>query len=588
LMAAVEASKRLPLAADSGWAFLMSPAVQRKWLGPDGAIPPTAASTTVIEWGVGVWRTGVVDSIENNRVVLSLQPPSAWQARHGRTTRVTVDLTADPKDGAAVVTITEDGFEDLSGTSDPEAASSEALRRWSKALDDLRDAASKARKRTRSIRQAVLVIHGIGEQTPGRTVRDLVQAAAEPEERSAVRSKPDRISKTFELRRWNLPGSRVRPTTDFFEVYWADKIRDTTMSQVLGWLRRLLLRRPTSIPSALKPVWWTAWLTLALAAVVVASFLPGLDVESTARWLGLAGTALLGVVSGFMVHSLGDAARYLWPHPANVAVRDRIRSSGVDLLDALHNSGRYHRIIILGHSLGSVIAHDIVGQYWIATHRRHDNPISVQNTNAARLARLLENGSPRPEDEELGSQWSVWGEMRRNTQTWLITDLITAGSPLAHAALLLAESPDELDGMFSRRELASCPPSPANDLWYDSGYIDQLGRRRTFRYLTHNAPFAATRWTNLYFPVRLGFFGDLVGGPLSDVFGEWIADRPVAWHADRWRGHTLLAHTLYWKIPKGAREGSWDHLDALRAALDLDRKSELKDVATAMPLESWI
>jgi hypothetical protein len=42
---------------------------------------------------------------------------------------------------------------------------------------------------------------------------------------------------------------------------------------------------------------------------------------------------------------------------------------------------------------------------------------------------------------------------------------------------------------------------------------------RDFRYFTHNAPFAAVRWTNLYFPVRFGFFGDVVGGPLVDVFG---------------------------------------------------------------------
>jgi hypothetical protein len=47
-----------------------------------------------------------------------------------------------------------------------------------------------------TVRQAVLVIHGIGEQTPGETVRNLVQAAADPDERSAVRSKPDRISHT--------------------------------------------------------------------------------------------------------------------------------------------------------------------------------------------------------------------------------------------------------------------------------------------------------------------------------------------------------------------------------------------------------
>jgi hypothetical protein len=90
---------------------------------------------------------------------------------------------------------------------------------------------------------------------------------------------------------------------------------------------------------------------------------------------------------------------------------------------------------------------------------------------------------------------------------------------LAHASLLLAGSKVDLEGMFERRELAACPPRPVKDMWPDNDYKDQLGRPLTFQYFTHNAPFAAVRWTNLYFPVRFGFFGDVVGGPLVDVFG---------------------------------------------------------------------
>lgn len=575
------------MAAQSGWAFLMSPTTQEKWLGLDGAIPPTATKAVIIPWGPGVWRSGIVESIDNDRVALSLQPPLSWQALHGRVTKVTIGVSSDEKDGAAIVTIREEGFGDLEGSTDQRAAGAESSRRWGEAIERLRSAASRARKRSQAVRQAVLVIHGIGEQVPGKTVRDLVQAAAEPKERATVRSKPDRISETFELRRWQLRGSRTRPITDFFEVYWADKVRDTTIGQVVGWLRRLLLRPPSSIPRRLRPVWWTVWLSLALGAVVAVSFVPPLEIEGV-RWVSLAGSILLGAISGFAVNSLGDAARYLWPHPANVAVRDRIRSNGVNLLAALHDSGRYHRIIVLGHSLGSVIAHDIVSQYWIATHQSHSNPLSVLNRQAADLADLLKDGSPRPPDDMAGSPWSVWGEMRRNTQPWLITDLVTAGSPLAHAALLLADSPAELEGMFLRRELAACPPRPTDDVWFNRDYIDGLARRRTFRYWAHNAPFAVTRWTNLYYEVTFGFFGDLVGGPLADVFGPWVDDRPVTWGADRWRGHTLLAHTLYWRIPKTTKEGSWAHLDVLRAALDLNRKHEPEALAASIPREVWV
>jgi hypothetical protein len=142
--------------------------------------------------------------------------------------------------------------------------------------------------------------------------------------------------------------------------------------------------------------------------------------------------------------------------------------------------------------------------------------------------------------------------------------------------------------MFERRELAACPPRPTTDLWYDDGYRDQLGRNRTFRYFTHNAPFAATRWTNLYFPVKLGFFGDVVGGPLIDVFGPWVDDQPLQWGSDRWRGHSLLAHTLYWKLPKSTRPGAWGHITVLRSALDLNRREDLEALAREMPREAWV
>lgn len=587
-MTKVEESTRLPLDAGAGWAFLMSRAAQRLWLGVDGSIPPRLDSDVVVPWVAGIWRSGLVTAIDDDHALLSLQPPYTWQASHGRSTSVAIDVSADEKDGAAVITVTESGFDDLGGACDVAAAVAEASRRWKAALKALASAAAAARKRSQNVRQAVLVIHGIGEQTPGKTVRGLVQAAAEPAERDSVRSKPDRISKTFELRRWNLTGSAARPPTDFFEVYWADKIRDTKLSQVFAWLRRLLLRWPWHIPSALRPLWWTTWIALGLAALVVLSFAPVLEVAADARWVGTAASALLGIVSGFMVNSLGDAARYLWPHPANVVVRDAIRTSGVDLLEALHESGRYHRIIVLGHSLGSVIAYDIVSYYWIASHRRHDRPLSVQNVQAAKLVQILEANEMRPADGDPGSAWSVWREIRRNTQPWLVTDLITLGSPLTHAALLLAGPSDELKDIFERRELAACPPRPTDDFWFDASYVDELGRRRTFRYFSHSAPFALTRWTNLYFPVKFGFFGDLVGGPVAGVFGDWVVDRPLAWRSDRWRGKTILAHTLYWRFPKRERPGSWEHIDALRQALDLNRRDDLEHLAESMPREAWL
>jgi hypothetical protein len=46
--------------------------------------------------------------------------------------------------------------------------------------------------------------------------------------------------------------------------------------------------------------------------------------------------------------------------------------------------------------------------------------------------------------------------------------------------------------------------------------------------LHHAAPFAAVRWTNVYDPATLVFFGDVIGGPLASVFGPAIIGRPTA------------------------------------------------------------
>ena len=68
------------------------------------------------------------------------------------------------------------------------------------------------------------------------------------------------------------------------------------------------------------------------------------------------------------------------------------------------------------------------------------------------------------------------------------------------------------------------------------------------RALHSAAPFACTRWTNLYFPAFLGLFGDMVGGPIRRWFGPGIKDIKV-----KWRGlaqYTMIAHSSYWRAKK--------------------------------------
>ena len=73
----------------------------------------------------------------------------------------------------------------------------------------------------------------------------------------------------------------------------------------------------------------------------------------------LASVVVLPLICGILVNIVGDAARYLHAAPTNVQRRHEIRSAGIEVLRSLHDPERhYDRIIVVGHSLGSVIGFD--------------------------------------------------------------------------------------------------------------------------------------------------------------------------------------------------------------------------------------
>ena len=81
--------------------------------------------------------------------------------------------------------------------------------------------------------------------------------------------------------------------------------------------------------------------------------------------------------------------------------------------------------------------------------------------------------------------------------------------------LLLAESGDEFRSRKTERELITCPPARDQKGYGYSlkpafvlGANPAMGANGAPKYnalaLHHAAPFAVTRWTNLYFPARFG------------------------------------------------------------------------------------
>jgi hypothetical protein len=163
-------------------------------------------------------------------------------------------------------------------------------------------------------RQAVIVIHGIGEQRPMDTLRGFVDAVL-PDPRSddvKYHSVPDRISELFELRRLLAPQTRSRPKTDFYEYYWAYHVCGTRYDHVASWVKALILRRPSLVSRRLLPLWLVSWavgISLVVASVRLLPHLLGTaegdPLQRIAIWVVSA--ILVLTVNTFAINYLGDA-----------------------------------------------------------------------------------------------------------------------------------------------------------------------------------------------------------------------------------------------------------------------------------------
>jgi len=431
-------------------------------------------------------------------------------------------------------------------------------------------------------RQAIVVIHGIGEQSPMDTLRGFADAVLEPapngDGEPLYYSKPDVISDSFELRCLRTRDSR--PRTDFYEFYWAHRMPNATWTRILEWLRLMLSRSRTEVPPRFRALWSVLVVTrtifiLAVLASLLAFLLPqGLRFDFPGTYklpFGLAAIALLA--EGLVLSVIGDAAIYLSPRPRNIEARHAIRSAGVALLERLHETGDYDRIVIVGHSLGSVIAYDILTYAWQRFHERHGSPASPRHDaldEAERLADALRKGAGPSGDATASWQAAtrkLWREMQANGHAWRVSDFLSIGSPLAHASLLLARNAADFRRRVDQRELATCPPAAdgKGDFSYTVSYDCAAGRRSS-RILHHAGWPACVQWTNLYFPCRYLLFGDAVGGPVAPLFGRGVADIAVKTTVNRgW-----LTHTHYWTAGACAAEAAADSsILRLRQALDI-------------------
>ena len=442
----------------------------------------------------------------------------------------------------------------------------------------------------------MIVVHGIGEQRPGQLLRQFVTNVFDRAAGEVHFVKPDYVASLFEMRMATVPrNDSTRPTTDVYEFYWAHLIRDTTVAQVYGWMFRLMTSRDNKIPQTLIHLIWGLKATF-VAALLLFAWLLTKDVSGWLTGLGLGSLAALPVLvltalkvfrDQFIVGYAGDAARYLEPRPENIARRQEIRETGAQLLDTLHDSKRYSRIIVYGHSLGSVIAYDMLSHAWTRRSRRRD----AQSQTSSRALRALENLlNPRGANTVAASaedvqpmQHAAWLEYRRNGFEWLVSDFVTAGSPLTHAQWLLnLEAKTQFADLVRDRSFPTCPPqtttikSPKPHVGrqaftFTHAYVDEQNPRakRSVQVPDHAGLFALTRWTNLYFPYSGLINGDRIAGPLAGQFGVWVRDV-------RLNDAKGFAHSRY-------TDFDFDHDAVLqvRAALNLPFHRPIADYAPA-------
>jgi hypothetical protein len=446
-----------------------------------------------------------------------------------------------------------------------------------------------------AIKQAVILVHGMGEQAPMQTLRGFVQTmwvsntdilARDPGDPAGTDNpiwwKPDPRTGSYELSRVTTRAGHQSseasegPRTDFFEFYWADLTEANTIEQLQDWFMSLLWRRRSQVPANVRSVWYILWaVTVFFGVLALWGALAKIFDWPFSGWasatLGLSGLVWL-LAHTAVLGTFGDVARYVRAQPANIAARQAIRDRGLTLLRELSDGGQYCRIILVGHSLGTIIAYDLIKLFWSersVARTMIEGDALHQACQACQSAGQQAAGSRDAAalDAYRAAQRAVFQAMQGRGGAegpWLISDFVTVGSPLSHAQFLLEPDKTRLDiGIEERRFPVNPPLSEGSD-----GFLYQPHRRSdpTIWSAHHAAPFAAIVWNNLYDSAKAIVFGDLISGPVRDNFGWGVKDIEVTIRRRWLLARRFFTHTLYW-----TDTGDPAHLEALRKALDLAR-----------------
>lgn len=453
-----------------------------------------------------------------------------------------------------------------------------------------------------------MVIHGMGQQRPMQTIRHLVRSvwsldlsltdglshdhartrdSDTGEEINVHWAVPDNRTGSAELRRITTPRNDSGLRTDFYEFYWADIMVGNQLSQLGQLVKQMLFRKWSDVPDNVRSLYILYWIVvLAFLAPVFISLYYAIAAGKLHYFVAWSMVSAIGfwMVNAFVLPTYGDVARYALATPETVGKRQEVRDRGLRLLKSLNDDPDYDRVVVVSHSLGTIVAYDVLNLLWFECRPDPDNPPGQKAVKAMRdVNRFVKDmpNSVEQRDEFIAAQRKLFRQLSNpeleGTKPWKISDFITVGSPLTHANFLLSANDRAFADEKAERLYSLCPPAPDKE-GGDTYLYHPRGSRKAYAH--HAAVFAATAWTNIYDPADRIFWGDFISGPLREKFGYGINEIAVKM---KWPGGSrFVTHTLYWNDDADSTLVSADHPNTV---LSRHKKPHISTLREAISLE---